>query len=594
LQGFNVREANVTDASFKDDTKLVITTDPIIQRQEMPASLCVPVGTDCVGQGLNGAGHHPARMDQGTSSKTSWFLFKERRFMNGKLLCAIGGGLLLSLAGVVHADQTTTSDADRIKALEAKVAELQGQSWLSERQTEEVKSLVKDVIADANTRPSLVGTNATAGRNDTAFFIANDENTFLLQFRGQIDVRYMANFRQGIKAGSSSPLAGPGLPSGIDSVVPNGFDSSVGAGESSINKGFEITRAKIEFFGHIADPRIMYDIRLAVDPDHNDVTADTITISYKFWDGKMTVWAGEDKATFLRETLTQSYNQLAVERSFINYIFTVGAAQGIGLVWVPNDAVKAQLMINDGFRSGESGSLTPTQFEDDFTDDSFVFNDKFFTEGRADIAVTGRVDIKVAGQWVDEDDFAAWPDRPFSAFIGGAFHYEVGRTGDAARNNNFFEWTLDGSAKYQGLGFFAAVMGMHTMYDHNITPPTGSTGDDSLYGGVAQASWNVNSQFEPFIRYEVFVSQSLRQKAANGGIPALLPQDTINLVTVGANWYNKKHSAKGTLDMVWALNELPPALFILVDPTGRNTGLLPDAAGHKNQLVVRLQYQLLF
>ena len=517
--------------------------------------------------------------------------------MNGKLLFAIGGGLLLSLAGVVHAEQTTTSDADRIKALEAKVAELQGQSLLNERQTEEVKALVKDVIADANSRPSLVGTGLNAGRDETAFFIGNEEGTFRLNFRGQIDMRYMVNFRQGYSSHShNDDLTGLetfGLPN--QTGYTPGFGDHNDQGESSINKGFEVTRAKLQFFGNIYGPNLLYNIRLAVNPETNAVSADTITIGYKFLDGKMTIWAGEDKAPFLRESLTQSYNQLAVERSLINYIFTLGGAQGIGMVWVPSELLKVQLMFNDGSRSGENGSQTITQQLND-SDGDFnslaVLNGKGFNAGRSDIAATGRVDVKLAGQWVDMDDFAAWPDRPFSAFVGGAFHYEVGRTGDDGSNNNFFSWTVDGSAKYKGFGFYGAVVGMHTQYEKALSD--GGLGDDSLYGGVAQGSWNYNSQFEPFIRYEVFISQSLRGKLAGTSNTNILPQDTINLVTVGANWYNKKHSAKATVDMVWALNHLPPALFVLSDATGRNTGLLIDANDHKNQLVLRVQYQLLF
>ena len=85
-----------------------------------------------------------------------------------------------------------------VQALRAEVKQLraaQQEPWLAERQTAEVKALVADAVADAQSRGSLAGSGAVAGR-DTEFYIASEDQSFRLGFTGQIQARYVANFRQ--------------------------------------------------------------------------------------------------------------------------------------------------------------------------------------------------------------------------------------------------------------------------------------------------------------------------------------------------------------------------------------------------------------
>jgi len=204
-----------------------------------------------------------------------------------KRLLALGSTVLLGVAGVVHADTTSSSDLKaEMSALRARVAELEGrqnEAWLNERRAEEVKTLVKEVLTDADTRASLLEGGMTAGHNGQNFWIGSEDGSFLLKICGQIQVRYYGDFQNNTTS----------------------TDQEAG--------GFEVSRAKVEFAGHISSPKFAYALRLAVDEANNNVFAEKITIGHELMDGLWIV-LGEDKAPFLREELVSSANQLAVER----------------------------------------------------------------------------------------------------------------------------------------------------------------------------------------------------------------------------------------------------------------------------------------
>ena len=60
----------------------------------------------------------------------------------------------------------TNEMQSRLAAAEAKIAELSAQTdadWMSEARSEQVRGIVQDVLADADTRASLQGNGATSG-----------------------------------------------------------------------------------------------------------------------------------------------------------------------------------------------------------------------------------------------------------------------------------------------------------------------------------------------------------------------------------------------------------------------------------------------
>ncbi len=273
-----------------------------------------------------------------------------------KCMKLMTGALLLSLtAGTFGA--INANFEEQFKAMQAELAQLRADSdanWLNERRVEQVKDIVREVLADADTRASLLESGMTAGHNGKHFFLASEDGRFLLNIGGQIQFRYIMNQRKGVSR--------------------NGHDN----GES----GFTLRRTKLKFKGHINSPKIGYAIGIQTDRTNETIYLDHAYVKYKLRDD-LVLWAGERKSPFLREELTSSSRQLTVERSQMNEIFTLGRTQGVGAVWTANENLIAHVAITDGSRSGEPSSKAKKDFDDDTTD----------------FAITGRVDLRLLGDW---------------------------------------------------------------------------------------------------------------------------------------------------------------------------------------------------
>lgn len=448
--------------------------------------------------------------------------------MSSNKLIAFVGILAIGLGGVVHAESTPSQAAmqSELTALKTRLAELeakQNDTWLNERRAEEVKSLVREVLSDADTRASLLANGLSAGHNGKHFFLASEDGSFVLNAGAQIQFRYIYNSRN--RAGAA--------------VDENEF-------------GFQLRRAKLFFNGHIGSPRITYAIGLQTARNSETVFLDHAWFGYKLMDG-VTVYGGESKAPFLREELTSSKRQLAVERSSVNEFFTAGRVQGVWTKIEVDDHTKLTVAITDGVNSGEAGGT------------------KDFHNDISDFALTARVDMRLAGQWAQMKDFAAWSGEETAMFVGGAFHWEIAETGDNQTSfpgiDDMFTWTIDGSIECEGTNLYAAIVGVHF---NNI----GGTNDIDQFGFVVQGGiMLIPDKFEPFLRWEWIDPDTTH---------------AVNLVTVGTNYYLHKHNAKITTDLVWALNSLATI------GASSSQGLLGDSVGQRNQVALRAQFQLVY
>jgi len=423
----------------------------------------------------------------------------------------------------------------RLANLEAK----QNETWLSERRAEEVKAVIHEVLADADTRTSLMADGSVAGHDGKHFFLASADGSFVLNFKGHVQMRYIHNNRESTASSAT------------------GFDEH--------EYGFQLRRAKLGFSGHVGSPRFTYAIGLQTDRNDETITLDYAYFGYRVANN-VVLYGGENKAPFLREELTSSSKQLTVERSLTNEIFSAGRIQGIWAKIEVDDHTHVTVAFTDGINSGESGGTK------DFHNDS------------TDFAFTARADLRLAGEWGQMKDFNAWSGEQQAVFVGAAIHYEIVETGGisfqpalAASSlfnptmatigvDQILSWTVDGSIESNGMNLFASVTGLH----YNTI--NGASNIDA-YGIVVQGGYMlIPDKLEPFARWE-WIDPDVRHP--------------INLVTVGANYYLNKHHAKFTADLVWALNSLESA-------NSSGLGLLPDTSGEDGQFAVRGQFQLLF
>src|SRR5690606_2695582 len=134
-----------------------------------------------------------------------------------------------------------------------------------------------------------------------------------------------------------------------------------------------------------------------------DVFVEDVLVSYDITDS-LEIRGGKFKLPFLRQELVSSKRQLAVDRASVTEFFTLNRAEQIQLVYSA-----------DAFRVAGS-----------FSDGANTEFSEFSSDEDAELALTGRVDVKLAGEWDQAKDFTSWQDEDLAIFLGGAVHYEQG------------------------------------------------------------------------------------------------------------------------------------------------------------------------
>ena len=417
---------------------------------------------------------------------------------------------------------------------------------MSKKQADQVRGLQDDVMEDADTRSSMSGGGMTAGHDGKHFFLSDSNNKFRMNIEGQLQVRYLYNHRNDDPA----TFDDPGTPDEIEGEIDRDLS------------GFQIRRAKLGFNGYVASPKFEYDFLLAANRAVNAVFLEKATIGYQISDQSKLVF-GRDKLPFLREELTSSKRQLAVDRAAATEVFTLNYSEGIWLKQKFGDSVKGAFAFSDGANAANEGG------------GAIGSND--FTDSAADFALTGRVDTKLAGDWYQMKDFAAWEGEPFAAFAGAAVHYQQGESGvPQTKIPNYLTWTIDGSIESNGINVYTAAMGGH-VDNRGISP------DKDNYGFLLQSGWMiVPDKVEPFARLEYIDMDGASYN---------------RLATIGVNRYFNKHNAKFTMDLVYSFDTLTSALKN--EPFGASgvssgIGLLKDDGDADGQFAFRSQFQLLF
>jgi len=457
--------------------------------------------------------------------------------------------LVLGIASATNAEtaSSTTELAAELASLRDRIAVLESSEatqWLDAKRSDEVRGLVREVLADADSRASLQKDGLTAG-HDKKFFLANQDGTFRLQISGQIQARYIYNDR---KAPNET---GGGNPASAD---PN-------------EAGFQIRRTKLTFEGYIGGPKIAYKVRLSADRNTDSIAAEVALLTYKFSD-QLTLMGGRWRDSFMRESGIDDANLMAVERSVVENVFGNGFIEGVQLVWLPTEQIKLTAAFTDGARSGESAAAGTNDFNGDSTN----------------FGTSARVDVKLAGDWKQADDFSAWTGET-AIFLGLGGTYQESETGDrqsASLYDDNFRYSADVLIKSNGLSVFGSFVGQEARVNNGTSGGAVANHTRENFGAVLQAGYFViPEKFEPFARYEWLNIDS------DTGSPGAL-----SIYTFGANYYLKKHAAKLTLDVVWA----PQSVNTFSTFAGANSsqGLLNDASQNEDQVAIRAQMQLLF
>jgi len=445
--------------------------------------------------------------------------------------------------------------ADNGDALRARIAELEAQqaqtdallgtlqgdldlvraessdTWMTEARAEQVRGLVQDVLADADTRASLQGSGATSGY-DKGFFIASPDGNFKLTMNANVQFRFA-----------------------YDSV-----DQPIGTGEGDYF-GFSNQRTALIFKGHAYDPSLTYFVQALWGPGYTSNLLDAWI--GKSFDGGWKFRAGKFREPFMRETLVGYNQQLAVDRTLMQYYMGIGRSQGLEFS-NQGDEFKLSIAAFESFSSiGGNAGLGAIGS----TYDS--------------IALAVRADWLAMGSWADVKNYTAFGAAEDSLLIGGAIAYATtdGQLAGTSGQQHDFRWTGDVTWNFEGGSLAAAVV----MADIEENPTAATRSGDTAWGFNVQGAMFLDDDMQAFLRYEWADSMY------DG-------EDDMSIVQAGLNYYLHGQNVKWSTDIGYSLNQLPATYFNLVNGGASGatslTGWSADAGD--GQWLIRSQLQLCF
>ena len=483
-----------------------------------------------------------------------------RRTPRAVLAAAVAAGI--AAPAVVAGDDWQ----HRFESLESELSELREQNeaqraelqqlrqevgednWLTDRRAEEMRGLVRDVLADADTRSSLLADGRTAGWDeDMGFFLRHPDDRFRLQLSGEMQFRYIANYHD----------------------QPDRWRS-----------GFESTRNRLTFQGHIFNRDFNYLVRGGF--DRGQVGAFDETGSFNLldawfgWDltDHWSIRAGQFKLPFAREELVRSIHQQTVERSLINQTMSLGRTQGVELSfhsrefrWLAaiSEGGQDRILNSENFFAGAPTINTPA------------------LEETTEYSFTTRGEWLLGGTWEQFADFTSPMEGDFGWLVGAAGHYQRSEFGTPSPDRQWLAWTVDSSTEFGGANVFGSFS--HFYVDNE------DLGRINIFGLVGQAGMYVTPKVELFGRFEF---GHVDWNNPGPTVPDEGDLDNLYVGTIGMNYYLDGHDAKFTADLGYGFSKIDTVGTSPVGWADDLAGWRLDGPGADPQIVLRTQFQLLF
>ncbi|MFK7960874.1 MAG: porin [Phycisphaerales bacterium] len=426
------------------------------------------------------------------------------------------------VGSVASAAESNVDDAllQEIQSLRARVAELERPADESAAaRSAEIRAIVADALADADSRSSMLQSGGMAGHNG-AFHIGSADGNFRLNVKGGMQIRYLYSMQDN-----------------------SGGDDSV--------SGFENTRNRFGFSGHIVDPSWKYNIWGGWNASGGAVLLDAWV--QKDLGNGWAIRAGQFKLPTWQEWSVSEMRQQFVERSVLDARFSQSYSQGVMAAY-RQDNMRFYAAFSDGLRSLNTPFAGGTGVD----------------PNGVDYALTARAEWLVSGDWSNYSDFQSFQGDESTTVIGGGIHHQRGESGTAANELEITEFNLDGSFEFGGANVFAAFV--YRTYDDDASV------DRDEMGFLIQGGYFLSDTTELIARYEY------GDLDGAGGAAG----DDLSLLTVGVNRYWAKHSLKWSTDLGYALDPVSSTWG------SASRGFRGDAMNEDGQIVLRSQLQLTF
>jgi hypothetical protein len=334
------------------------------------------------------------------------------------------------VAGFAVADETDLQT--RLDEAEARIAELSANqmadSWLENERAQQTRTLVRDVLADANTRSMLQGNGSPVTVN----------------VHGFVQTRYSYNSGGGVEA----------------------------------NHGFGIPAARLILEGKVYDVGYRVSGQWSDDTNNFELkdaygTFDLAGLDFRF---------GQFKTAFMKEVLVSRQDTLMSDRSIVAYTFGQGRSQGIEL-GKDFGALNLRAAYSDGFNSAngagvQNGYALTGRADYQVTEEwnlgaAISWNDLDVTDYwtyTVDTGVNfGALDLTAAYVGINQDASDNWATTFSAAYrcmdnLQGYVAYEYGRLEGATDDlsvvtvganyfiNDNVKWTTDVGYALNGIG----------------------------------------------------------------------------------------------------------------------------------------------
>ncbi len=382
-----------------------------------------------------------------------------------------GGDLqarLNRLQALVESQQQT------IGALESKLDLASSQDWDAAR-VEEIKKVVREVIADADFRESLYPDVMQVGY-DNGFYIKSSDEAFLLNISGVLQVRWTGTNRQ------------------TDNRRLQGRNK-----QDDIN-GFEIEKLFLTFAGHIHTDKLTYLITVMGDTDlAHDWTTYYAMVNYEVVP-EFQVAAGLMDIPQGRQFMSWDSKLQFVDRSMVEEAFFLG--QSIGVMF--HGTLAKRLSYQVGVFNGINNPLDSPSREQ--LDTNFAYAMRVIghilgegidpaVDGESDLSYSKDPKLDVAGSFYYNDDNgdASGPGLLYS--VPDRIRRGRGIGGNAtadATGTDYFGFGADVAFRYRGLAVTAEYYVRSVDSDDEWSQwhlMTGRNDSTHVQGGYIQAGY---------------------------------------------------------------------------------------------------------
>lgn len=448
--------------------------------------------------------------------------------------------------GAAPASQPVNA-ADEIKAIRARLDELEKRQKRSEQLRHEAEQKLEEKIAAEELSTAAVQRDKfidaegfTAGFTDDRFVLQSADGNFVLHPWIHFQGRGVLDYRNDVQGPAKSP-----------------YDET--------NTGFEIRRLRLGFDGNMFSPDLTYffdwnTVRTSANSTVSgatpSTTGGTVTVSnnsggtmvlqqawakYHFSASPFFVRVGQIKDPLLHEQVVDPRYQQGAERSVTADIFTNGDdfTEAATFIYDPDSFIRTEAGVNHGMRSANTNFY------------SYPNNGAY---NQFDYGVVGRVEFKAMGRWKDYQQVGAVGTKePLLVFGSGADYSERGRDGQVVA-------VVDGMyADDAGLSLYGSFVDRYTThnfgyYQQSATGATIVAGNPAVagrptneYSILAEAGYIIDHHLEPFIRYEFMHLL---------GTPAG-SNNWVQVITGGVNYYFYGHRLKLTSEVIWLPDGLP-------------------------------------